>query len=180
MRQDSETVLELGVNEFSFADPASFRVDPRSEDSTAANSSARNAIPAVTVGVFRGFGESGIPLVEFPESSSVEPIPARSIVPLTVHQIGCEVALVFERGNLAMPIVLGCLQASTLVQKKQPLEVELDGGKLTLSAEREIVLRCGKSSITLTRSGKVLICGEYVLSRSSGLNRINGASVQIN
>ena len=49
-----------------------------------------------------------------------------------------------------------------------------------LTAEHEIVLRCGKASLTLTRAGKVLIRGTYLLSRSSGVNRIKGGSVQIN
>ena len=49
-----------------------------------------------------------------------------------------------------------------------------------LTAEREIELRCGKSSLVLTRAGKVLIRGAYLLSRSSGVNRIKGGSVQIN
>jgi hypothetical protein len=34
--------------------------------------------------------------------------------------------------------------------------------------------------LTLTHAGKVLIRGAYVLSRSSGVNRIKGGSVQIN
>lgn len=55
-----------------------------------------------------------------------------------------------------------------------------DGERLVLKAEREIVLQCGKASITLTRAGKVIIRGAYVLSRSSGVNRIVGGSVQIN
>ena len=44
----------------------------------------------------------------------------------------------------------------------------------------EIELRCGKASLILTRAGKVLIRGAYLLSRSSGVNRIKGGSVQIN
>lgn len=59
-------------------------------------------------------------------------------------------------------------------------ELESDGERLVLTAEREIVLRCGRASLTLTRAGKVLIRGAYVLSRSSGVNRIKGGSVQIN
>ena len=51
---------------------------------------------------------------------------------------------------------------------------------LQLTAEREIVLRCGKASITLTRAGKVLIRGEYIFSRSTGVNKIKGGSVQLN
>jgi hypothetical protein len=49
-----------------------------------------------------------------------------------------------------------------------------------VNAEREIELRCGEASITLTRAGKVLIKGEYVLTRAKGLNRIKGAAVSIN
>lgn len=55
-----------------------------------------------------------------------------------------------------------------------------DGERLVLKAGREIVLQCGKASITLTSAGKVIIRGAYVLSRSSGVNRIVGGSVQIN
>jgi hypothetical protein len=51
---------------------------------------------------------------------------------------------------------------------------------MIVSAKEQLVLRCGKASITLTKAGKVLIRGEYVQSRSSGVNRIRGGSVQIN
>ena len=51
---------------------------------------------------------------------------------------------------------------------------------MLLTAGREIVLRCGEASITLTRAGKVLIRGTYILTRSSGANRIKGAAVEIN
>jgi len=44
----------------------------------------------------------------------------------------------------------------------------------------QLVLRCGRASITLTAAGKVLIEGAYVSSRSTGVNRIKGGSVQIN
>src|SRR4051812_15153812 len=60
------------------------------------------------------------------------------------------------------------------------IEPEQARERIEICAEKEIVLRCGKASITLTRSGKILIRGTYVLSRSSGAQRIQGASVQIN
>jgi hypothetical protein len=41
----------------------------------------------------------------------------------------------------------------------QKVDVRMDGNKLTLSADREIVLKCGKSSITLTRAGKIIVKG---------------------
>jgi len=52
--------------------------------------------------------------------------------------------------------------------------------RLELVAEREIVLRCGEASLTLTRAGKIILRGTYLLSRSSGVNKIKGGSVQIN
>ena len=61
-----------------------------------------------------------------------------------------------------------------------PMRASIDDERLVLSAQREVTIQCGKASITLTRAGKVLIRGEYLLSRSSGVNRIKGASVQIN
>jgi uncharacterized protein (DUF2345 family) len=56
----------------------------------------------------------------------------------------------------------------------------VDSERIELTAEKEIVLRCGNASLTLTRAGKILIRGAYVLTRSSGVNRIQGGSVQIN
>jgi uncharacterized protein (DUF2345 family) len=55
-----------------------------------------------------------------------------------------------------------------------------DGQRVDVRAEQEIVLRCGKASITLTRAGKVLIRGAYISSQSSGANRIKGGSVHLN
>jgi hypothetical protein len=49
-----------------------------------------------------------------------------------------------------------------------------------VQAAEELVLRCGDASITLTRAGKIILRGTYLLSRSSGVNRIKGGSVQIN
>jgi hypothetical protein len=103
---------------------------------------------------------------------------ARTLVPLSEPLVGREVALVFEKGNPAKPIISGILQNEPA--ESRPVEAIVDGERIVLSAKNEIVLRCGKSSITLTRAGKVLIRGAYLLSRSSGVNRIKGGSVQIN
>ena len=62
----------------------------------------------------------------------------------------------------------------------RPFEARVDGDRVVISADKEIVLQCGKASITLTRAGKILLRGAYLLSRSSGVNRIKGGSVQIN
>ena len=49
-----------------------------------------------------------------------------------------------------------------------------------IEGKEEIELKCGESSIVLTKAGKILIRGKYLLSRSSGVNRIMGGSVQVN
>ena len=59
-------------------------------------------------------------------------------------------------------------------------QATVDDQRLELKAEREIVLRCGKASITLTRAGKILLRGAYLFSRSTGVNKIKGGSVQLN
>lgn len=69
----------------------------------------------------------------------------------------------------------------TDVEKKSPIEtVRVDGKRVVIEGQEEIVLTCGESSITLTKAGKILIRGKYLLSRSSGVNRILGGSVQVN
>jgi hypothetical protein len=60
------------------------------------------------------------------------------------------------------------------------VEIDADGARMVVSAREQMVLRCGKASITLTRAGKVLIQGSYVLTRSTGVNRVKGGAVQIN
>jgi len=132
------------------------------------------------VGALTGFDTSGVPYVSFPGNGQNEPLRARSIAPLSPAQIGNEVLLLFESDDQAKPIILGCIQSPNPIEKLKPVEVQLDGEKLAFTAGREIVLRCGKASITLTRAGKVLIRGAYLLTRSSGVNRIKGGSVQIN
>lgn len=132
-------------------------------------------IDGVSIGTIHGVerGGEGL-LVEFPENRSGSPVPARSLAPFTAADSGARVALLFEAADPTRPIVLGRLTDAARA------EARLDGKRIELSAEDEIVLRCGAASITLTRAGKVLIRGAYVLSGSSGVNRIRGGSVQIN
>ena len=66
------------------------------------------------------------------------------------------------------------------VAQTEPLTVRVDGDEVHVEGKREVVLSCGKASITLTRAGKIILHGTYVVSRSSGVNRIKGGSVQIN
>lgn len=80
-------------------------------------------------------------------------------------------------------IILGFLSSAAIPRQtaaNELVDLTVDGRRAVITAQDEIVLRCGKSSITLTKAGKVLIRGAYLSSRSSGTNRIKGGSVQIN
>ena len=99
------------------------------------------------------------------------------------EDIGREVALLFEGGDLRLPLIIGKIQHTEeeqVVHENEPATAEMDGESIVLSARQNITLKCGKASITLTKSGKVILRGAYLLSRSSGVNRIKGGSVQIN
>ena len=140
-----------------------------------------NLVGGIVVGRLSGFTDSGVPLVSTCVLEHAEPAEARSVIALSADQIGREVVLAFEMGDKEKPIIMGTVQANVPASLSiTPLEATIDGEKVILTGEKEIILRCGKSSITLTCAGKILLKGEYLLSRSSGVNRIKGGSVQIN
>ena len=122
-------------------------------------------------------------LVIYPGQPGTAALFARTVVDLHGPHIGRQVVLMFEAGDPAKPIVMGVLREGEgwpLDDQPGQVEVDADGERMIVSAKEQIVLRCGKASITLTRAGTVMIQGSYVLSRSSGVNRIKGGSVQIN
>lgn len=140
-------------------------------------------IEGVAIGVLLGITDAGQPLVAFPGNPNETAIQARSTALLHSEDIGCEVALLFEGGNPQLPLIIGKIQHPDIEKNHQlndPATAELDGESIVLSARQNITLKCGKASVTLTRSGKIILRGAYLLSRSSGVNRIKGGSVQIN
>jgi hypothetical protein len=141
-------------------------------------------IHGVIIGELIGIAEEGrTPLVLYPGQPGSAALAAQATVDLHGAHIGHQVVLVFNNGDPLRPIIMGWLrQGDGLPLPEQPGQVELDadGERLIVSAKEQVVIRCGKASITLTKAGKVLIQGDYVLSRSSGVNRIKGGSVQLN
>lgn len=140
-------------------------------------------------GLLRGFDGTGTPLVEFQGNPGGNAVAACSTVHLKPAHIGSEVVLSFDDGNPLRPIVLGIIKqgknAKNPTMKHFPedaavQEIEVDGERVIIDARKEIVLRCGESSITLTQSGKIIIRGTYVLSNSTGMNEIKGGGVRIN
>ncbi len=160
----------------------------------------------IILGTITSIDVLGQPMVDYPLNPEKRALKAITTLALTSQQVSRQVALLFNQGDLSQPIVIGLvhspLQAmldnfqqdhetsfgnttsqDTQVELAANLgtdDVSVDGNKITFEAQDEMVFKCGKSSITLTKSGKVLIRGKYLLNRSSGVNRIMGGSVQVN
>ena len=141
-------------------------------------------IQGVVIGELLALTEGGATaLVRYPGQHGTSALAARSSVDLQGPHIGSSVVLVFDQGDPARPIVMGVLRGAAgwpLADKPAQVDVDADGQRLVVTAKEQLVLRCGKASITLTKAGKVMIEGSYVLSRSTGVNRIKGGSVQLN
>lgn len=103
------------------------------------------------------------------------------------NSLPISVLLVFEENNALLPIVVGKISDS-LPKLKHIDEVgaitqsiSIDGSEdVLVEANKELVLRCGKSSITLKRNGKIMVKGVEIVSRSSGNNKLKGATININ
>jgi len=137
----------------------------------------------VIVGTLIGFFEPCTPLITYPGQPGTAALAARATVDLSAEHVGQQVTVALENGDPKRPIVTGRIRessAGTDAAQRPHVEFDATGYRLTVSARDQLVLRCGRASITLTKSGKVLIDGLYVSSRSSGVNRISGGSVQLN
>jgi hypothetical protein len=149
------------------------------------------------VGQVVGVDAQGRLLVDF-AGNPVGPMPARSTLPLDEQARQTAVAtrqqavLLFENGDPRLPLLMGLLQPTSetphldallslpAAPEHEPVETTVDGRRVVLTAQDEIVLRCGQSSIVLRRNGQVIIRGLQVETRATGLNRIKGGNVQIN
>ena len=150
----------------------------------AARSESGATAPAVIVGELLALADEGqVPLVRYPGQPGAEALRARTTVDLHGVHIGQAVVLMFEQGDPLRPLVMGVVRGHAgwpETDRPAQVNVDADGQRLVVNAKDQLVLRCGKASITLTRAGKVLIEGAYVLSRSTGVNRVKGGSVQLN
>jgi hypothetical protein len=140
-----------------------------------------------------GDGQGGV-LVDFP-GNPAGPLSARSLVPIGPRELEEAVIrrqgafLSFEEDDLSRPVLVGLSQpvsASPLVEallgdgKAGNQEARVDGKRVVLEGQEEVVLKCGEATITLRRNGKVLIRGVQVETHAAGTNRIKGASVKVN
>lgn len=101
--------------------------------------------------------------------------------------IGRQVLIACVAGDAAQAIVYGVI-GTPLSSKPTEVEVDaprptaavIDGERVVLDAESEIVLRCGRSSLTLTSDGRIVMKGIEIVSRAVRTNKIKGGTVNIN
>ena len=135
----------------------------------------------------------GTPEVRLVDGGPV--VAARLAVPVTRQGIEAAIAhrrhavVVFEAGDRSKPIIIGLIapieNEAPVVESEKPepphiIEADVDGKRVRVTAQDEIVLQCGSASITLRRNGRVVVRGTYVETHSDGTNRIKGGQVQIN
>jgi hypothetical protein len=155
--------------------------------------SQKNEEKFMSVGKITEITKEGRPRVDYP-GNKLGPIEARSIIELPATLLDgrlddIPVLLLFEGGDPSLPIIVGIIRDTVASPDRQaaissptgPMrDVSLDGKKLLFEAQEEIVLRCGKGTMTLRKDGKILVKGTEIVSRASGANKIKGASVLIN
>ena len=134
-------------------------------------------IEGVVIGVFLGFGENA-PLVVFPGNPKDIAVPARSLAELTSDMVGAEVALLFEAGDPARPLIVGRIVEPA--RKSSAPQIVRDGENVRIVGQERIELRCGKATIIMEKDGHITIRGTYLTSHASAANRIRGGSVNLN
>nr|WP_297350220.1 hypothetical protein [uncultured Caldimonas sp.] len=159
------------------AEPTSAATEPR--DSTPPVRTAASTLGAASGGVdlatFCGLGPGGEFLVSYDGGASTHAV--LSAISLHPHDVGCQLIVAPGSGVITQAVILARVRQG---DERCTAQLKMDGERIVLHAERDIELRCGEASIVLTRAGKVLIKGEYVLTHSRGANRIKGAYVDIN
>ncbi|MCA0963380.1 DUF6484 domain-containing protein [Salipiger bermudensis] len=134
-------------------------------------------IQGVIIGLLLGF-EDGLPLVVFAGNPEDRAVPARSLAHLGPEDTGSEVALLYEDGDSARPLIVGKIVAPR--PREDAPEVVRDGERVRVTAKDRLELRCGKASIVMESDGHITIRGSYLVSHASASNRIRGGSVNLN
>ncbi|MET0350524.1 MAG: DUF6484 domain-containing protein [Rhizobacter sp.] len=109
-------------------------------------------------------------------------LPAHTIADLEGRHVGRRVLLAWPAGE-DTPVVMGVLRtapAPLLPADPGHVELDADGQRLVVTAQRELVLRCGRASLLLRADGLVELRGESITSHASAANRVRGGSVQLN
>ncbi|RKH10870.1 hypothetical protein D7V97_12660 [Corallococcus sp. CA053C] len=147
------------------------------------------------VGWVTGSTSGGEALVDHPGNPH-GPLPARSSVPLDREALTRAARarqgaiLLFEKGDPRLPLLVGLIHAPSETPlldavldpplQGTPTEAHVDGKRVVIEGRDEVVLRCGKASLTLQRNGQVLLRGINIRTEADEVHKIKGGKVQIN
>ncbi|ROQ18499.1 MULTISPECIES: hypothetical protein [Marinimicrobium] len=149
------------------------------------------------VGTLAGFTEQGAPEVSVVvdgQRCSLVTLPA---LPVSRADLGRQAVVKNATGEVTTPLLMGFVhtpleltleagqgdRSEPRSRQAQAMSVEVDDAPardLVMEGQEKLVLRCGSASITLTEAGKIILRGRHLVSRSEGVNRILGASIQMN
>src|SRR5579863_3599305 len=97
---------------------------------------AEGPIAGVRIGTLVGMTDEGrTPLVIFPGQPGSAALGARAVLDLHGDHVGRDVVLMFEDGDSAHPIILGCLPGAEgwpITERPGQVEVDADGERLTV------------------------------------------------
>lgn len=153
--------------------------DKRSTRTNTSGLAAASTPAEIVIGQFVGISDDGAPLVDYPTNPTGVPVAAVATSRYDLVPIDAPVALMFFEGDRARPLALGVVMQPKAKHDRECAAASTPE-RLTFTAVHEIVFQCGRSSIVITRAGKVLVSGTHLSLRSTGMNRISGASVHIN
>ena len=141
------------------------------------NESAK--IDGLLIGSICEINANGLPVVTVP--SVIDRAVAQTVCDISKLKIGDQCALMFQSGAPNSPVILGVLQQPVItLGSPDPISFEQSDDKIEIRSESEINLHCGEAHFRMTAGGLIEMRGSKVVSHSTGLNRIRGASVKLN
>jgi hypothetical protein len=117
-----------------------------------------------------------------PEQPDQPAVAAETTVDLHARHIGQRVVVLLPSAPAQRGVVIGVVSPLGWPTGTAPqgVDVVANGQRLVVSAQREVVLRCGQASLTLREDGCIELRGTSILTHAEGANRIRGGSVQLN
>jgi hypothetical protein len=145
---------------------------------------ARERVDGVILGELVAVTKLG-PRVRYPGCPSPEGALARAAAKVRKSDIGRRAALLFENGDLGLPILVGLLHHDDASPSAEhpalgSLTIREQADRIEISCKKAISLSCGESTVIITPKGKILLRGKHLLSSAAVLNRLRGGAVRIN
>ncbi|RLB60002.1 MAG: hypothetical protein DRI90_14760 [Deltaproteobacteria bacterium] len=160
------------------------QAERESRQRTEAERRAAERIDGVELGKLVTLTDDG-PKVTYPSCPTTNGLVARCAAQLTEDHVGGRVALLFEGGDPARPMVVGPIHNDqTEGESEHPaikgLVITESESRIDIRCRKAIGINVGKATIIITPAGQIVVKGKHLLNHASAVNRIRGATVKIN